>query len=100
MIEIHQETNPLKDPNLSAFARLMYSLVKPFFLSSEKGADSSIFLASSSKVEGVTGQYFIKRTAVRSSPESYDKAIARRLWDASENLTGLAEREEAAEISL
>ena len=90
---------PLKDPNLSSFARLMYSLVKPFFLSPEKGAETSIFLASSPEVEDVTGQYFIKKTAVRSSPESYDEDIARCLWDASEKLTGLAQREEAAEIA-
>ena len=79
---------PLKDPDLSTFGRFMYKLVKPFFLSPEKGAETSIYLASSPEVEGVTGKYFIKKRAVASSPESYDEALARRLWEASAQLTG------------
>lgn len=82
---------PLKDPDLSPFARLMYQLVKPFFLSPEKGAETSIFLASSPQVEGVTGKYFIKKMPVSSSPESQNEEIARRLWAVSMELTGLTE---------
>jgi len=80
---------PSKDPDTSALARLMYKLVKPFFLSPEKGAETSIYLASSPQVEQVTGQYFIKKAPVPSSPESYDGAIAGRLWEVSVELTGL-----------
>ncbi len=79
---------PLKDPDLSSFARMMYALVKPFFLSPEKGAETSIYLASSPEVEGITGKYFVKKRAVASSPESYDLDIARRLWEISAQLTG------------
>jgi NAD(P)-dependent dehydrogenase (short-subunit alcohol dehydrogenase family) len=78
-----------KDPDTSALARLMYKLVKPFFLSPEKGAETSIYLASAPQVAQVTGQYFIKKAPVPSSPESYDVAIARRLWAVSAELTGL-----------
>lgn len=80
---------PLKDPNLSGMAKWMYRLVRVFFLNPEKGAATSIFLASSPDVEGVTGKYFIKQKAVKSSPESYDTAIARRLWEVSARLTGI-----------
>jgi NAD(P)-dependent dehydrogenase (short-subunit alcohol dehydrogenase family) len=83
---------PLKDPDLSTLGRFMYRLVKPFFLSPEKGAETSIFLASSPEVEGVTGKYFVKKRAVTSSPESYDEALARRLWEISAQLTGGQER--------
>jgi NAD(P)-dependent dehydrogenase (short-subunit alcohol dehydrogenase family) len=79
---------PLKDPDLSTLGRFMYRLVKPFFLSPEKGAETSIFLAYSPEVEGVTGKYFVKKRAVASSPESYDEAVARRLWEISAQLTG------------
>jgi NAD(P)-dependent dehydrogenase (short-subunit alcohol dehydrogenase family) len=79
---------PLKDPDLSTFGRFMYRLVKPFFLSPGKGAETSIYLASSPEVAGVTGKYFIKKRAVDSSPESYDEARARRLWEISAQLTG------------
>jgi retinol dehydrogenase-12 len=58
-----------------------------FALTPEDGADNSVYLASSPKVERVTGKYFIKREAVSSSPLSYDVALARDLWQASERLT-------------
>lgn len=52
----------------------------------EEGADNSIYLSSSPEVEGISGKYFIKRQAVRSSDLSYDKALSRQLWDVSEKL--------------
>jgi retinol dehydrogenase-14 len=79
---------PLKDPDLTKFGRFMYGLVRPFFLSSEKGAETSVYLASSPEVEGVTGKYFVRKRAVASSPESYDAEVARRLWKISVQLTG------------
>jgi NAD(P)-dependent dehydrogenase (short-subunit alcohol dehydrogenase family) len=59
-----------------------------FGASPEEGAETSIYLASSPEVEGVTGKYFERRQARRSSRESYDEAPARRLWEISERLTG------------
>jgi NAD(P)-dependent dehydrogenase (short-subunit alcohol dehydrogenase family) len=81
---------PLKDPDLPPFARVMYRLVRTFFSSTDKGAATSVYLASSPEVEQVTGKYFIRKAAVASSPESYDVGIARRLWERSAELTGLA----------
>ena len=60
-----------------------------FFASPEKGAQTSVYLSTSPDVEKVSGNYFIKKTPVASSPESYDEEIARRLWKVSEELTGL-----------
>lgn len=82
---------PLKDPDLSSFGRIMYRLVKPFFTSPEKGAETPIYLAASPEVENVTGKYFIKKEEVTSSPESYDLETAQRLWDVSMELSGLNE---------
>jgi NAD(P)-dependent dehydrogenase (short-subunit alcohol dehydrogenase family) len=62
-----------------------------FAISPEKGARTSIYLASSPEVEGVSGRYFVKKRAVRSSAASYDQAAAGRLWEASEALVGLRE---------
>jgi NAD(P)-dependent dehydrogenase (short-subunit alcohol dehydrogenase family) len=64
-------------------------LVRPFLITSEKGAATSIFLASSPEVEGVTGKYFVNRRETRSSPVSYDVGAQRRLWEESERLTGV-----------
>ena len=62
-------------------------LARPFLLKPERGADTAVYLAGASEVEGVTGRYFEKREQVTSSPVSYDTGIARRLWDVSETLT-------------
>ncbi|HEY8814415.1 MAG TPA: SDR family oxidoreductase [Candidatus Dormibacteraeota bacterium] len=54
------------------------------------GAKPTVFLASSPEVEGVTGAFFNnKGVATKSSPVSYDEAAARRLWQASAELTHL-----------
>jgi hypothetical protein len=58
-----------------------------FALSPEEGADNTIYLASSPEVDGVTGEYYVKRERGQSSPLSYDEGVARRLWEVSENLT-------------
>lgn len=55
----------------------------------EEGARTSIFLAASPEVEGVTGKYFVNCKAVPSSPASYNTATARRLWQWSEERTGI-----------
>src|SRR4029079_13848791 len=72
-----------------ALPRPIEAVIKMFTLSPEKGAETSIYLASSPRVEGVTGKYFIKKTETRSSPESYNKDVARRLWAESARLAGL-----------
>ncbi|WP_420627797.1 SDR family oxidoreductase [Candidatus Leptofilum sp.] len=67
-----------------------FKLIRPFLLTPEKGAETQIYLASSPEVEGVTGKYFDKKKPIKSSKESYDMAVAQRLWQISEQLTGLA----------
>lgn len=60
-----------------------------FMLSPEKGADTSVYLASSPEVSGVTGMYFYKRKVAQPSKESLDDDAARRLWDMSVQLTSI-----------
>lgn len=55
-----------------------------------EGAATPIYLATSDEVAGVSGRYFVNSTPVRSSPESYDRQAAERLWEISETLTGVA----------
>jgi NAD(P)-dependent dehydrogenase (short-subunit alcohol dehydrogenase family) len=69
--------------------RLLDPLVRPLMRSPEQGADTVVWLASSPEVEGRTGRYYARRRARRSSRRSYDTELARRLWRASEELTGL-----------
>ena len=75
--------------NNGTVARLLAGALKPFFRTAAQGADTSIWLASSPAVEGVSGEYFVARTPTRSSAASHDEGTARRLWDVSLELTGL-----------
>lgn len=73
--------------DMKRWQRIAIWLGRPFLLTPARGADTAVYLAASPDVAGVTGKYFEKREAVRSSPVSYDAELARRLWDASEALT-------------
>ncbi len=55
-----------------------------------RGARTTIYLASSPEVEGVTGRYFVDCRAVPSSPLSYDQSLAEKLWQISLELAGKA----------
>ncbi len=67
--------------------RLGMNIVNLFALKPAQGAQTSIYLASTPEVEGVTGKYFVKCKPVPSSPASYDTETARRLWEVSERMT-------------
>ncbi|TKJ27542.1 MAG: short-chain dehydrogenase [Promethearchaeota archaeon Loki_b31] len=62
---------------------------KLFFKKPEKGAETSIYLASSQEVEGITGKYFAKKQQKQSSEESYNEDYAKRLWELSTDMTQL-----------
>ena len=64
-------------------------LFSPLMASPQKGAETSIYLASSPEVAQVTGDYFVKKKETRSSAESYDDAEAAKLWKVSLALAGL-----------
>lgn len=61
-------------------------LASPFAISPERGARTTIYLASSPEVDGVTGGYFYKCKPATPSTVAQDDAAARRLWDVSEEL--------------
>jgi NAD(P)-dependent dehydrogenase (short-subunit alcohol dehydrogenase family) len=65
-------------------------IARPFLLSPENGARTSIFLASSPEVEGVTGEYFTRSKVATPSKKARDDAQARKLWELSEQLCGIS----------
>lgn len=58
-------------------------------LSPEKGAETSIYLASSPEVEQKSGGYYVRKKASVSSKSSYDPDAATALWEMSLRMTGL-----------
>jgi NAD(P)-dependent dehydrogenase (short-subunit alcohol dehydrogenase family) len=79
-----------EDP--SRTQRLLVPLLRPFLNDPVRGAATSILLASSPELEGITGRYFTNSRQKRSSPRSRDEAVAARLWQVSADLVGLAPR--------
>jgi len=65
---------------------VLVKIARPFMLTPEEGARTSVFLASSPDVEGVSGKYFSKCKAIRSNAVSYDEPSQRKLWALSEQL--------------
>jgi NAD(P)-dependent dehydrogenase (short-subunit alcohol dehydrogenase family) len=65
-------------------------VVRPFMRSPRKGAETVVYLASSSAVEGVTGRYYANRKAKKSNESSYDREVTGRLWRVSADLVGVA----------
>jgi NAD(P)-dependent dehydrogenase (short-subunit alcohol dehydrogenase family) len=68
---------------------ILQSVIKLVTIGPERGARTSIYLASSPEVEGVTGKYFARRRQQKSSEASHNEDAARQLWEVSEELTGL-----------
>jgi len=64
-------------------------LTRSFMISASRGAETTLYLASSPEVEATTGRYFEKKKEKRSSAESYDEEEAKLLWDATCRLVGL-----------
>jgi NAD(P)-dependent dehydrogenase (short-subunit alcohol dehydrogenase family) len=56
-----------------------------------KGAETSIYLASSPGVEDITGKYFYDSHAIAAAPQATDMAVAGKLWDASAEMVHLAD---------
>ena len=75
--------------NRGVVGLVMTRLVPLFAKSVAEGAATSVYLASSPEVAGVSGRYFVDSRAVNSAPQSYDRAAAERLWAVSEELTGI-----------
>lgn len=67
-------------------AFMMVMQLPPFAVSARRGARTQVWLASAPAVDGVSGRYFVRRRARRSSRGSYDRDAQRRLWEASEQL--------------
>jgi NAD(P)-dependent dehydrogenase (short-subunit alcohol dehydrogenase family) len=59
--------------------------------SPEKGAETSIYLASSPEVQGITGKYFVDCKVTQPAPQAADSATARKLWDVSAEMVQLAD---------
>jgi retinol dehydrogenase 14 len=70
--------------------RLLVPVMRPFMKSTHRGAATSVHLASAAGLQSVTGRFFAASRPRKSSPESYDRDVAARLWQLSADLVGVA----------
>lgn len=82
--------------NTGWFGRMLSAMVKPFVLNAEQGARTSIYLATSPEVAGVSGQYFSDCKPATPMLWALDDDKAKALWTLSEQLTGVAGSSEVA----
>ena len=68
---------------------LVWRLMKPFMTTPEKGAETSLFLATVSDPTPFHGGYVIRKSLARPDPSALDRSLARRLWEESARLAGL-----------
>jgi len=70
-------------------AELVWRLMKPFLTSAEKGAETSLFLATVPDPTPFHGGYVIGKSLARPDPTALDSGLSRRLWDESTRLAAL-----------
>jgi NAD(P)-dependent dehydrogenase (short-subunit alcohol dehydrogenase family) len=76
--------------NNTGLAFKLFGAVGPLIgRSPEKGAETSIYLASSPEVQGVTGKYFSDSKVIPTAPQALDSAAAKKLWEVSAGLVSL-----------
>ena len=76
--------------------RLTHLRYRSLSLRPDQGAEPIVFLASSTTLSSVNGEYFSRRERSQSSPASRDLATAQRLWSLSEQWTGLRQADRAS----
>jgi retinol dehydrogenase 12 len=74
----------------AALRMVLGTLVRPFMLSPEQGARTSVYLATAPELAGQSGGYYRDCRRVAPSPAALSEADASRLWQESAQLTGLA----------
>jgi len=74
--------------NNGAVLGLVFKTAKLFAISPEKGAETSVFLATVGDVAGKSGGYYTAKKRKKPSRQACDDETARRLWDRSVEMTG------------
>jgi len=68
--------------------KVIQFLLTPFMISAEKGAQTSIYVATEPAMEAKSCQYFVKSKLTKSSVLSWSEENRNKLWDISKKLVG------------
>lgn len=68
----------------------MPGFIKKLLPKADKGARTSLYLATAPEAADTTGRYFSACKEAKVSPKALDRDVRRRLWAETERMTGLA----------
>ena len=81
-----------QDGDLGAIGRVFLTLASAFMIGPERGARTSVYVASHPELEGRTGGYYAKCREAKRTGAAQDEAAAKKLWKISEELIAAAKR--------
>lgn len=76
--------------NKGFWSNVIWKLLRPVQIGQAKGAENSLYAATSPAMEGVSGQYLVSKKPVRSKAQSYDKEAVEHLWRVSAEMVGIS----------
>jgi NAD(P)-dependent dehydrogenase (short-subunit alcohol dehydrogenase family) len=71
------------------FFAIISRVIRPLLKTPAQGAQTTIYLASSPDMAGVTGQFFANRKPKTANKSAYDTDMTGRLWRVSADLVGM-----------
>lgn len=78
------------------WTRIGMKLISPFTKSANQGAATTVYAAAYAPKSEVAGQYLSHCKVMKSSKESHQKDVAKKLWEISEDICKLNQTEQAA----
>ena len=75
--------------NTHGLLKVAWRLIRPLLITPEKGARTSLHVATAPEVAGVNGRYFARCRPVASSPLSRDQALQEKVWALSRRQVGI-----------
>ncbi|WP_412759769.1 SDR family oxidoreductase [Methylorubrum subtropicum] len=77
--------------NTHGLLNVAWRLIRPLLITPEKGARTSLHVATAPEVAGVNGRYFSRCRPVASSPLSRDEALQEKVWALSRRQVGIVD---------
>ncbi len=80
---------PIANKHSKWYVSLAWTLLKPLMITPQKGARTSLFLATAPEIKGRSGGYYDDKQRKRNLvPHARDEEMAKRLWEYSEEAVG------------
>ena len=80
---------PIGNKNSTLLFSLVWTLFKQLGSNPENASETCVYLATSENIKNISGKYFANKKEIKSSVTSYNQENAKKLWQMSEELTGL-----------